>query len=91
MTSIDAHLHLWDPQLGVYSWLTPDLGPLHERFTAEQARAELDAAGVDLAVPVGAIYGVARGASSGFRQQNENAARRGRRRIDGCGTVSRGP
>lgn len=52
MTTIDAHLHLWDPQLGVYSWLTPDLGPIHDRFTAAQARAELDAAGVDLAVLV---------------------------------------
>lgn len=50
--TIDAHLHLWDPALGVYDWLTPDLGPLHDRFTAEQARAELDAAGVDLAVLV---------------------------------------
>ncbi|GAB97589.1 L-fuconolactonase [Kineosphaera limosa] len=52
MTRIDAHLHLWDPQLGVYSWLTPDLGPIHDRFTAQQARAELDAAGIAEAVLV---------------------------------------
>lgn len=50
MKTVDAHLHLWDPATGIYSWLTPDLGPIHDRFTAEQARAELDAAGVDLAV-----------------------------------------
>ncbi|MDO5502747.1 MAG: amidohydrolase family protein [Actinomycetia bacterium] len=49
---VDAHLHLWDPALGVYEWLTPDLGDLHAEFTPEQARAELDAAGVDVAVLV---------------------------------------
>jgi L-fuconolactonase len=47
---VDAHLHLWDLDRGAYSWLTPDLGPLHATFTAEQARVELDACGVGRAV-----------------------------------------
>jgi L-fuconolactonase len=49
---VDAHLHLWDLDRGAYSWLTPDLGPLHATFTAEQARVELDACGVGHAVLV---------------------------------------
>ncbi len=52
MRTVDAHLHLWDPALGVYTWLTPDLGPLHARFTADDAAAELSAAGIDAAVLV---------------------------------------
>lgn len=51
-TRLDTHLHLWDPALGVYYWLTPDLGPLHVAFTPEAAVAELRAAGVDRAVLV---------------------------------------
>jgi L-fuconolactonase len=49
---VDAHLHLWDLARGGYDWLTPDLGPLYDSFDAEQARAELDACGVDDAVLV---------------------------------------
>lgn len=52
MTRIDTHLHLWDPALGVYDWLTPDLGPLHARFTPEQAQQELVSSGVDGAILV---------------------------------------
>jgi L-fuconolactonase len=49
---VDAHLHLWDLDRSAYSWITPELGPLHTTITAERARAELDAAGVDRAVLV---------------------------------------
>jgi L-fuconolactonase len=49
---VDAHLHLWDLDRSAYSWITPELGPLHATITAERARAELDAAGVDRAVLV---------------------------------------
>ncbi len=49
---IDSHLHLWDIDAGEYAWLTPEHGPLHATFTAEQAKLELDAAGIDSAVLV---------------------------------------
>jgi L-fuconolactonase len=49
---IDSHLHLWDLQRSAYSWITPELGPLHTTITADRAEAELAAAGVDRAVLV---------------------------------------
>jgi L-fuconolactonase len=49
---IDAHLHLWNRSLGDYSWLTPGLGALYADFTPEQAKPELDAAGMDAAILV---------------------------------------
>lgn len=49
---IDAHLHLWDLTAGGYAWLGPQHGALFSSFTAEQARAELDAAGIDSAILV---------------------------------------
>ncbi|MFT2817553.1 amidohydrolase family protein [Leifsonia sp. A12D58] len=49
---IDAHLHLWNRQLGDYSWLTPELGALYADFTPGQAKVELDAAGIDSAILV---------------------------------------
>jgi L-fuconolactonase len=48
----DSHLHLWDLERSAYSWITPELGPLHTTITAERARAELDDCGVDRAVLV---------------------------------------
>ncbi|NIH80602.1 amidohydrolase family protein [Amycolatopsis viridis] len=48
---VDTHLHLWDLTVGEYAWLPPE-GPLHATFTAEQARHELDAAGIAAAVLV---------------------------------------
>jgi L-fuconolactonase len=51
-TVVDAHLHVWDLARSEYAWLTPDLGPLYATFTPEQARVELDAAGVASAVLV---------------------------------------
>ncbi|GAB3537139.1 amidohydrolase family protein [Arthrobacter tecti] len=49
---LDSHLHLWDLSSGGYSWLTPAAGELYRTYTAEQARAELDAAGVGSAIMV---------------------------------------
>jgi L-fuconolactonase len=50
--TVDAHLHIWDLGRSEYAWLTPELGPIHATFTPEQARGELDAAGVATAVLV---------------------------------------
>jgi L-fuconolactonase len=52
MTVIDSHLHLWDLEVGEYAWLGPQHGPLHRTFTADEARSELAAAGVDAAILV---------------------------------------
>jgi L-fuconolactonase len=49
---IDAHLHLWDLQRSAYSWITPELGPLHTTITADRAHGELAAVGVERAVLV---------------------------------------
>jgi len=49
MTVIDAHLHLWNRAEG-YRWLDAAPEALRTDFTADQARAGLDAAGVDAAV-----------------------------------------
>jgi L-fuconolactonase len=56
---IDAHLHLWDLQRSRYSWITPELGPLHTTITADRAEAELTAVGVERAVLVQAEDSVA--------------------------------
>jgi L-fuconolactonase len=56
---IDAHLHLWDLQRSAYSWITPELGPLHTTITAERAEGELGAVGVERAVLVQAEDSVA--------------------------------
>jgi L-fuconolactonase len=49
---IDTHLHLWDLSVSEYAWLGPHHGALHATFTAEMARAELDAAGIGEAILV---------------------------------------
>ncbi len=49
---IDSHLHLWKLSEGAYPWLTPDVGVLHQDFTALQAKVELDRAGVSAAILV---------------------------------------
>lgn len=56
---IDAHLHLWDLGVSAYPWLTPDLGSLHRTFTAEEARTELEAAGITQAILVQADDSIA--------------------------------
>ncbi|GHF40843.1 L-fuconolactonase [Amycolatopsis bartoniae] len=50
MNVVDTHLHLWDLTVSDYAWI-PD-GPLHATFTAQQARSELDSAGIDTAILV---------------------------------------
>jgi L-fuconolactonase len=32
---IDAHHHLWDPDLANYPWMTDDVAPLRRRFDLE--------------------------------------------------------
>lgn len=49
---IDAHLHLWDRSVSEYRWITPSLGSLYRDFGPGEARAELDAAGIDGAILV---------------------------------------
>ena len=56
---VDAHLHLWDLERSDYSWITPELGPLHTTITADRARGELTSAGVDQAVLVQAEDSIA--------------------------------
>ena len=56
---IDAHLHLWDLRRSAYSWITPELGPLHTTITADRAHGELAAVGVERAVLVQAEDSVA--------------------------------
>lgn len=51
MPTIDAHLHLWNRD-GGYRWLDAAPESLRQDFTAEQARDELRAAGVDAAILV---------------------------------------
>ena len=43
---------MWDLARGRYAWLTPELGPLYATFTPEQARLELEAAGIASAMLV---------------------------------------
>lgn len=49
---VDSHLHLWTLEPGRYKWLRPDHGVLHQSFTADDARAELSAAGIGRAILV---------------------------------------
>lgn len=44
---IDAHVHLWDPARGDYSWLTSAIPELYRRFDKQDLRPLLDVAGVD--------------------------------------------
>lgn len=50
--TIDSHLHLWDLADQCPAWITPDLGELHQTFTANRARGELDRASIDYAILV---------------------------------------
>ena len=59
LSTIDAHLHVWDLTVNRYSWLGPQHGPLYTNFTPEQARDELAASGVGSAVLVQAEDSVA--------------------------------
>jgi L-fucono-1,5-lactonase len=50
--TVDSHLHVWDLSRGGYDWLGPEHGVLYRSFTADQAAAELAAAGIGSAVLV---------------------------------------
>lgn len=50
--SVDAHLHVWDLEVGDYPWLGPQHGVLYDTFTVDQARRALDANGIESAVLV---------------------------------------
>ncbi len=52
MSTIDAHLHVWDLDAGEYSWLTPDAGVLNRTFEFGEVVPELDACGIDEVVLV---------------------------------------
>ena len=43
---IDTHQHLWVPSERVYSWITPEFGPLYDDFTPERLAPEIPASGV---------------------------------------------
>lgn len=49
---VDAHLHLWDLTAGGHRWVTPELGPLHRSFGAEDAATVLRRHGIGSAVLV---------------------------------------
>jgi L-fuconolactonase len=51
-SSIDAHVHLWDPDRGDYGWLTPALPKLYRRIDERELHEQLTRAGVDGAVLV---------------------------------------
>ncbi len=48
---LDAHLHLWQRDNG-YGWLDPKNAALYRSFSAVEARAELDGAGIGQAILV---------------------------------------
>ncbi|MFF1876649.1 amidohydrolase family protein [Leifsonia sp. NPDC058230] len=50
--TVDAHLHLWDLDRVSYPWLTEALGPIHRTFSFDEARPQLEQAGVDRVVLV---------------------------------------
>lgn len=52
MTVVDAHLHLWDLEVGAYSWLGPQHGAVHRSHLPAEAERELAVAGVTHAVLV---------------------------------------
>lgn len=49
---IDSHFHTWQRKEGLYSWLTPEHGPLFDDFPAAGAGSEIGSAGVHGAVLV---------------------------------------
>ncbi|MFD5050074.1 amidohydrolase family protein [Streptomyces tendae] len=52
MTVVDAHLHVWDPELAAYDWLGPAMSPVDRAMRFHDARPGLRTAGVDAAVLV---------------------------------------
>jgi L-fuconolactonase len=52
---VDAHQHVWDLEKVDYPWLTPDYGPIHRTFEADELAPQLERAGVDNTVLVQAL------------------------------------
>ncbi|MFK0071491.1 amidohydrolase family protein [Streptomyces sp. NPDC091046] len=52
MTVVDAHLHVWDPEVAAYDWLGPAMSPVDRAMHFHDARPGLRTAGVDAAVLV---------------------------------------
>ncbi|MDR6971975.1 amidohydrolase family protein [Leifsonia shinshuensis] len=50
--TIDAHLHLWDLEHGVYGWLSDAVAPINRTFRLADAEPHLDAARVEQAILV---------------------------------------
>ncbi|KRV48401.1 amidohydrolase [Wenjunlia vitaminophila] len=56
MTTIDAHVHVWDLSVRDQDWLTgPELAPLRRDFTLDDLRPQATAVGVDASVLVQTI------------------------------------
>jgi L-fuconolactonase len=49
---VDAHHHLWDPDLADYPWMTDEVAAIRRRFGPEDLAPELHAHGVDGAIVV---------------------------------------
>lgn len=52
MTVIDAHQHVWDPELAPYDWLGPAMAPVDRAMRFDDVRPALAAAGVTATVLV---------------------------------------
>ncbi|MGV9912245.1 amidohydrolase family protein [Streptomyces tendae] len=52
MTVVDAHLHVWDPEVAAYDWLGPAMSPVDRAMPFHDALPGLRTAGVDAAVLV---------------------------------------
>ncbi|MEU0499003.1 amidohydrolase family protein [Mycobacterium sp. NPDC006124] len=46
MKTVDAHHHLWDPDVGEYPWITGPYEPLRRRYDVDDLRPHLNANGV---------------------------------------------
>jgi L-fuconolactonase len=44
---IDAHQHFWNLERVDYQWLTPEYGPLHRTYEADELEPQLERAGID--------------------------------------------
>lgn len=49
---VDAHHHLWDPEVVEYPWLGPDLEPLHRAFRPAELEQHIRASHVEATVVV---------------------------------------
>ena len=52
MTTLDAHVHVWDLDLHEYAWLGPQHGGLYASFSPEQAQEAIASCGIGAAVLV---------------------------------------